>query len=113
MEQTAGAETPRPPRLQAGSKASYPPQFPENMWRYTLRKLSSSQRSTEPPSTCGESPSVADPGGRRRMRSAYDGTSLASKCRWPSLSAFHKLFMNTRTIVSDSDCRASTCGRDQ
>src|SRR5271165_4491733 len=74
MEQTAGEGNSCASGRQAASYASYLRQSPEKTWRYTFRKFGSSHRSTEPPSTCGESPSELDPGGRLRIRSAYAGT---------------------------------------
>src|SRR5215470_2984055 len=113
MEHTAAKGTSRTSGRYAAANASYLRQSPEKTCRYTLRKLSSSQRSIDPPSTCGESPSDAEPGGRRRIRSAYAGVSFGLKCRIPSLSDCQRLFRKVRTFVSDGDCLASTCGRDQ
>src|ERR1700719_2204998 len=113
MEQTVEEGNSCTSVRQAPSNALYLRQLPEKVWRYTFRKFGSSHRSTDPPSTWGESPSELAPGGRLRIRSAYTGTSSWSKWRRPSLSAIHNPLRNVRTLVRDSDCLARTWGRDQ
>ena len=55
-----------------GSCAFQVPLPPLRMLPNTFRRPGSSQRSTEPPSTCGPSVNLASPGWRIRRRSKYD-----------------------------------------